>query len=126
MSLPQSNARLVAVTSATAARGDRDDWDQAAGVEPAGAGTSKWTGDVPAYYRQDVQRVLGGDANVTRVRTLYVESAVARAAGLDNDDVVTFVDDAGVTRTATARVVSVRTLASIPLGLQTTRLDLDS
>lgn len=122
---PQVNATLTRVTGATAATGGRDDWD-APGVEPAGAGPQKWAGAAPAYYSESVQRTAGGgDVNVASTRTLFVDSAVARAAGIDTDDVLTFTGPDGVVRTARAATVAVRELAGIPADLQTARLDLE-
>ena len=124
--LPQTNARLTAVNGATAATGGRDDWD-APGAEPAGAGAQKWIGDAPAYYQERVTRLEdtgGGEANVVQARTLYLETATARAIGIDTDDVITFTDPAGVSRTGNAQVVTYSELAGVPSGLQTTRIEL--
>lgn len=121
---PFHNATLVGVTSATAATGGRDDWD--APAEPAGAGSTKWTGEAPAYYRQDVERVVGPNGvDVVEVRELIIDSAVARAAGVDTDDVVRFIDSAGVEQTARASAIAVRELDGIPATLQTTKLELE-
>lgn len=123
---PQVNARLTAVTTATAAVSRaREDWDQPAGVEPSGAGASKWTGDAPAYYREASRFVPGaGGATVVAERVLYIDSAVAREAGLDTDDVLTFTDPTGATVQARAVVIAVSELPGIPDELQTARLEL--
>ena len=122
---PQINATLTAIRTSTAALGDRDDWDQAAGVEPAGADAVKWEGEAPAYYSERVQRTAGdGTVNVVPVRVLYIDSTVARLAGLDTDDVLVWTDVHGLERRATAAVVSVRELVGIPANLQTARVDL--
>ena len=119
----QSNATLTRVGSATAATGSRDDWDTP-GVEPAGAGAAKWVGAADAYYTVKSQFVAGADgANVTATRRLIIDSAIARASGVDTDDVVTW---SGASA-GTARVVAVAIaeLAGIPPELQTARLDLE-
>jgi hypothetical protein len=123
---PQVNARLTGVTTATAARTmAREDWDQAAGVEPAGAGTVKWSGDAPAYYREATRFVPGAaGATVISERVLYVDSRVVREAGIDTDDVLSFTDPAGVARTARAIVIAVSELDGVPPELQTARLEL--
>lgn len=91
----QVNARLSAVSTATAATGGRDDWDEEEGVEPDGAGTAKWTGDAPAYYREEIDHTEQGDVIVRR--TLWLQTAVARAAGIDTDDVLTIINPNGDT-----------------------------
>lgn len=83
----QTNARLLAVSSATAATGGRDDWDEEEGAEPTDAGTSKWAGDEPAYYREVIDHTQEGDVIVRR--TLWLQTQTARAAGIDTDDVLT-------------------------------------
>ena len=98
------NARLTAVATATAATGGRDDWDTAENVEPAGAGTSKWSGDEPAYYREEVDRT--DPAGVLVRRTLWLQTTAARTAGIDTDDVITFTGPDGTTHTATAIAVA--------------------
>jgi len=121
----QTNARLTRVGSATAKTGGRDDWDQAAGVEPAGANTEKWAGAAPAYYTATSRFTPGPDgADFTATRRLIIDSTVARASGVDADDVVTWTG-AGA---GTARViaVSIAELAGIPPELQTARLDLET
>lgn len=124
---PQVNARLTAVTGATAATRGRDDWDEPAGGEPADAGGLKWSGSAPAYYREDVRRIVGaaGGADVVEARVLYIDSSVARAANIDTDDVLTYTDPAGVERTARAAVVAIRELAGVPGDIQTARLELE-
>jgi len=90
------------------------------------AGAAKWNGSAPAYYREDVRRdVTAGGANVVAARVLYVDSAVARAAGIDTDDVLTFTDPAGVVVSARAAVVAIRELDGVPAELQTARLELE-
>lgn len=127
----QVNAALVRVTSATAATGGRDDWDDAvagtapAGSEPAGAGTVKWVGEADAYLRETVRRDAGESGGVVESRILYVDTVIARAAGIDTDDVLTFRDIAGVERTARARIVARAELDGIPSRLATTRLELE-
>lgn len=98
------NAHLLAVASATAATGGRDDWDTAEGVEPTGAATSKWTGEEPAYYQEDVDHT--DPANVLVRRTLYLQTATARAAGIDTDDVLTIRGPDGTEFTTTAIAVA--------------------
>jgi hypothetical protein len=130
----QTNARLTLVTGATAATGGRDDWD-APGVAPGGPGAApappvKWQApagaELNAYYRESVQRFTGADGpTVAPVRTLIIDSSVARAAGIDTDDVLTFTGPDGVVRTARATVIAVRELAGIPARLQTARLELE-
>ena len=112
------------VLQATAATGGRADWDEPAGVEPAGAGAAKWAGAADAYYTVKSQFTAGADgANVTATRRLIIDSAIARASGVDTDDVVTWTGASG----GTARVVAVAIaeLAGIPPELQTARLDLE-
>lgn len=118
----QVNATLTAVHGADAETGGRDDWDAPAAQDGTPNGAEKWTGTADAYYRQDVTRV-GPD--VLEVRVLYVDSAIARAAGIDTDDVLSFTDPAGNPRTARAAVVAIRELAGIPGDLQTARLELE-
>ncbi len=131
----QTNARLTAVTSATAATGGREDWDQAEGTEPAGAGAGKWTGDEPAYYREAVEKIPQG-ADVLVRRTLWLQTTTAREIGIDTDDVLTFVDPGGTTRTATAVAIAYSDASAAPAAgqpagpalvsarLQTTRIEL--
>jgi hypothetical protein len=119
---PQVNATLTAVHGADAETGGRDDWDAPAVQDGTPDGPSKWTGTADAYYREDVTRV-GPD--VVEVRALYVDSAVAREAGIDTDDVLSFTDPAGNPRTARASVVAIRELDGIPADLQTARLELE-
>lgn len=119
---PQANATLTAVTSATAATGGREDWDEPEGAEPAGAGASKWTGSEPAYYLEKVERAPDGSDVYVR-RTLVLQTATARAAGIDTDDVLTFTDPTGTTRQATAQLIRYSD-APISAQLQTTRIDL--
>lgn len=122
---PYTNARLVAVIAATAASGGRDDWDTP-GVEPTGAGASKWSGDQAAYYRQSVRRVAGAAGeDVVSVRVLYIDSHVARLTGVDTDDVIVFTDYAGAEHRARAAAVAVAELDGIPLNVQTARLELE-
>jgi len=118
---PQSNATLDQVLQATAATGGRDDWDQAAGVEPAGAGAVKWTGPAAAYYTEGI---VYSDGNRIATRRLIVDTATARASGVDTDDVLVFTV-AGVQRQARAVEVLIRELEEIPPELQTTRLELE-
>lgn len=127
---PQANAQLTRVTSATAATGGRDQWDSAvagAPTEPTGAGAAKWTGIADAYYSERVDRTPGdaGAVDVIVHHVLYIDSAVARAAGIDTDDVLTFTDPTGATRTARASSVAIRELPGIPPSLQTARLELE-
>lgn len=125
MTPPQTNATLTRVTQASAAERGRDDWDTP-GVEPTGGGASKWTGSAAAYYREAVQRVVtDGDVNLIPVRTLYVGSDVALAAGIDTNDVLRFTTTDGRTIDAVARVVSIAQLPGVPAAVQTARLDLD-
>lgn len=127
----QVNAALLRVTTATAATGGRDDWDaavagtDASSSEPAGAGVLKWSGEADAYLRETVRRDAGETGGVVEARILYVDSAVARAAGIDTDDVLTFRDVTGAERTARARIVARAELAGIPARLATTRLELE-
>jgi hypothetical protein len=125
----QVNAVLTRVGGATAATGGRDDWDNSldgvAGPEPAGAGGAKWTGFADAYLQERVTRTPGDAGSVSTVRALIVDSDVARAAGIDTDDVLTFEDAAGVERTARALTVTRAELDGIPSHLATTRLELE-
>ena len=100
----QTNARLLAVASATAATGGRDDWDEDEAVEPDGAATSKWTGDEPAYYREEVDNTQPGDVLVRR--TLWLQTQTAKAAGIDTDDVLTILGPDGVEFAARAQAVA--------------------
>ena len=100
----QVNARLLAVATATAATGGRDDWDEEEGVEPDGAATTKWEGDEPAYYREEVDNTQPGDVFVRR--TLWVQTSTAKAAGIDTDDVLTIRAADGTEFTATAQAVA--------------------
>jgi hypothetical protein len=122
---PQVNARLVAVNGADAATGGADDWDSPASPG-APAGSLKWDGGADAYYRETERRLEdGGNTTVVAVRELYVDTTVARAASIDTDDVITFLDPAGVERTGRALIVTRSELAGIPEALQTTRLELE-
>lgn len=127
---PQTNARLTAVNAADTGTGGRDDWDAPAPAstpDTAPAGAVKWSGDADAYYRQKVQRTPDGSGglNIVEVRTLFVDSAVARASGVDTDDVITFTDPAGVVRRARASSIALSELDGVPSDLQTARLELD-
>lgn len=120
----QVNATLVEVLEATAARGDRDDWDTP-GVEPAGAGAVKWAGSVRGYYRERVQRVSdAGELRVYTARTLYLDTADYRALELDTNDVLTIDGPAGVV-TGRAVSIAVAELAGVPRELATTRVELE-
>lgn len=77
-----------------------------------------------AYYRESVEDRQGDAGGVVEVRTLIIDSSVARASSIDTDDVITFTDPAGLTRTARAARVARGELAGIPDHLQTTRLEL--
>ena len=122
------NARLTAVATATAATGGRDDWATAEGVEPAGAGTSKWTGDEPAYYREEVDRT--DPAGVLVRRTLWLQTLTAREAGIDTDDTITFTGPDGQSHVATAIAVAYSDAAGqndtpiVSERIETTRLEL--
>lgn len=122
---PQVNATLTRVAGATAATGGRDDWDEPAGQEPAGAGAQKWTGAEEAYLREKVERIRDGQTvtNVT-VRTLIIDTSVYRAIGIDTDDVVTYTGPDGEEQSSTCEAIAASELAGIPLALQTTRLEL--
>jgi hypothetical protein len=121
----QVNATLTGVTGATAATGGRDDWDAPA-TEPAGAGPVKWTGSAGAYLRESVQRVVtDGNVDVVPLSILYIDTAVADAAGVDTDDVLSFTGPDGVARIARARAISRSSLPGVLPGVATTRLDLD-
>ena len=133
MSLPQDNATLTRVTTATAATGNRDDWDEAvAGAatqtadEPAGAGAEKWAGTERAYFYEKADRVAGpeGVTILTR-RALVVPTAVHDLIGVDHDDVLHFtVDRTGQELQATAASIRVADLDGIPDELRTTRYEL--
>lgn len=122
----QVNATITSVTGATAATGGREDWDTAEGVEPAGAGAAKWSGEEPAYYRERVEKVPQG-ADVLVRRTLWLQTSAARELAIDTDDVITFTDPAGVSRKATAVAVAYADAGAAGIvsdRLQTTRIDL--
>jgi hypothetical protein len=126
----QVNAMLTAVNGADAGTGGRDDWDApVAASSPASAATGpvKWTGSADAYYGERIQRVPdgAGGVNIIAIRRLIVDSAIARAAGIDTDDVVTFTNPAGVVVHARAAAIRVAELDGVSAGLQTTRLDLE-
>lgn len=126
MAPPQSNAVITRVTGATAATGGRDDWDEPAGAEPAGAGPLKWQGEARAYYRERTYRLAAAGADdVLLSRQLVLETARLRELGLDTDDVLTVTLDSGPTFTGRAAVIEVRELAGIPAALQTSRLELE-
>lgn len=124
----QVNAHLTRIRAATAATGGRDDWD-APGAEPAGAGAVKWEAPGPelnAYYREKARRPADGVGDdVVTDRTLIIDSTVARAAGVDTDDVLEYVDPDGQARTARAATVAIAELPGIPASLQTARLELE-
>jgi hypothetical protein len=126
----QTNASLLAVNDADAGTGGRDDWDApvpASSPATAPAGALKWAGDVDAYYRETVDRVwTAAGVDVVAVRRLIIDSSVARAAAVDTDDVVTFVDPTGVTVHARVARVSIAELVGITPALQTARLDLQT
>ena len=119
----QVNARLTKVTTP----GEAVDFDRG-GTGPA----DKWTGDKGAYYRERRERVTvvgaqaAADAGDRKVdRTLVVPTAVAIAAGVDEDDVVHFTwRDASHQRQV--QLVDHRDLddAGIPEDLRTTKLTL--
>jgi hypothetical protein len=109
---PQVNATITATTEASAAAGDRDDWDDP-GVEPAGGGAPKWAGNVPAYYREKVDRVTdGGTINILTRRTLYIDALQFHAMALDTNDIVTFTWR-GAERTGKAIAVVVADLPAL-------------
>lgn len=118
---PQVNATLTKITGATAATGGRDDW-WTPGDGPAGEAPEKWTGEAGAYYQEKVTRTADGPGYA---RVLYIESAVARAAGLDTDDVLTFTGPDGVERVERVAIVAIRELAGLSPSLQTARLELE-
>lgn len=126
---PQVNATLTAVNGADAGTGGRDDWDAPAAASTgttAPTGPLKWTGDEGAYYRESTDRGRGGGGpDVVDIRSLIIDSVTARATGLDTDDVLTFIDPAGVTRHARARRIIRAELDGIPEDLATTRLELE-
>lgn len=122
------NARLTFVGTATAATGGRDDWDTVEGVEPTGAGTMKWEGDEPAYYREEVDDT--NPAGVLVRRTLWIQTTAARTAGIDTDDIITFTGPDGTEHTATAIAVAYSDAAEqygtpiVSERIATTRLEL--
>lgn len=119
----QVNAAVTRVLEATAAAGDRDDWDNP-GVEPAGGGAEKWAGAVDAYYRERIVRQAGDELTVYTARTVIVDTADYRLLGLDTNDVVEVEGPAG---TVSARAVSIAVaeLAGMPPELATTRIELE-
>lgn len=129
----QHNARLVAVSDATAATAGRDDFFENEGTEPTGAGASKWTGDIAVYYREAIDDKTG---DVLVRRSLWLTTVDARKIGIDTDDVVTFVGPDGVQRKATAKLVAYSDAqgsyqtGEVPSGrivssqIETTRLEL--
>lgn len=124
----QVNATLTAVAQPGATTGDRDDWDTPGTTTETGAGAVKWQADpgiAPnAYYRETLDRAqVGGDLNVTTRQVLYIDTALARLINVDTDDVLTFTDPAGVTRTAQASNVALRELDVAP-QVSSTRVDL--
>lgn len=127
---PQVNATVTRVTGATAATGNRDNWDAAmAGAtgpagEPAGAGAEKWSGEVPAFLEEKIARSLTDVSDVAERRRLHLDTSDARALGVDTDDVITFTGPDGLSRTATALLVVYSDFAGIPAALQTTTLEL--
>lgn len=129
----QTNATLTAVTTATAATGGRDDWDETEGVEPTGAGTSKWSGSEPVYYRESFDKL---DGNVYVRRTLWLQNQTARTIGIDSDDVLTFTAPSGISVTATVTLLAYADAGSkgqagyalgprrVSPGIETCRLEL--
>lgn len=120
---PQVNARVTAIHHG----GIPDDWDR-----PAEAGAQKWAGDLPAYYREKVDRVTtAGGVNVIVRRTLWVDTAPLRRAGLldgdeplDTDDVITFAGPSGDEVRLPAIAVAASELAGAA-PVSTTRIDLE-
>lgn len=125
----QINAELVAVNGADAGTGGRDDWDAPAPASSSSSpatGPAKWAGSVGAYYTETSERRAGGAGpDVVTVAYLIIDTAAARAAGVDTDDVLTFIDPAGVERTARAARIRFAELDGIPAELATTKLELE-
>lgn len=125
----QVNATLTAVNGSDAGTGGRDDWDApvpAATDATAPTGPVKWAGVADAYYvEQDVRAVGPAGVDVTTVRRLIIDSTVARASGVDTDDVLTFTDPTGTVVHARASKVRISELAGVSASLQTARLDLE-
>lgn len=125
---PQVNARVTAVH----AQGIPDDWDTHQGGDP---GAPKWVGELAAYYRVKVDRVAAdGGVNIITRRTLWVDTAALRRAGLignadpeldlDTDDVITFTPAARPELRLPAIAVAASELAGAG-PVSTTRIDLE-
>lgn len=111
----QVNAELVKVVGA----GVAEDWDRV-----GQAGAVKFTGSIPAYLRERVDRVSDGQTvNILERRTVWIDTADARALGIDTDDVVT-IRARGQEYTASAVAVARSELDGLSRFIQTTRIDL--
>lgn len=129
----QVNARITGVKQATAATSGRDDFFEDEGTEPTGAGVSKWSGDLPAYYREKIDKV---DGDVLVRRTLILTTVDARTMTIDTDDVVVFIGPDGAEHQATAKLIAYSEASGsyaageVPVArivssmLETTRLEL--
>lgn len=121
---PQVNARITAVLEATAAAGNRDDWDDP-DAEPAGAGAQKWAGTVEAFLEETASRSFAsGSDDLFERRRLHIDSADYRTMAVDTDDVIVYTGPDGVERSAEAKTITVAELAGIPRALQTTTIEL--
>lgn len=113
MPLPQSNARLSAITSpGFSAEGDL----------PATPGEAKWSGSSDAYISEEqVTSTAAGRLDLFAKTVLVIPGDLRPAVNIALGDSVTY-DYAGATRTRTVRAVRARLLAGVP---QTVRIDLE-
>ena len=118
----QTNATLTRVQGAGEGGGTGGDWGHGSGVGGAAVpGPDKWAGAEPAYYLEKlVERADGVDFE----RRLIIVSSSAAAAAVDQDDLITFTDPAGVQRTTSASEIARARLAGMG-QLATTTLTLE-
>lgn len=112
----QTNATLIEIVGA----GTGDDWDV-----PASAGAVKWTGRIPAYYREKADRVPSpaGGVDVLTRRTVWVDTTSLDGVNLDTDDLITLERRGGLL-TSPARTIAASYLEDA-LEVATTRIDLE-
>lgn len=114
-------AQVNAVITAVNGAGTADDWDR-----PGSAGSPKWTGEAPAYYREKIDRErVEGAVNVFLRRELIVDTDVYDELELDTDDVITFARDGGSSSTSSAVSIRRADLDGIPAELRTTLIRLE-
>lgn len=110
--IPQTNCLISKVTGGAVS----EDWDTS-----AGAGSNVWTGSMPAYFRENRERVTGETADLVLRRSLIVQTDERDWA---EGEIVTFRMDGGAEQTGQVKMIEARSLPGLPSGIQTTRLTL--